>query len=50
MNEELNQIEKNQTFELVRRPKNKNVVGTKWIFKRKFNEVGKVIRNKERLV
>jgi hypothetical protein len=50
MNEELDQIEKNQTWELVPRPKNKNVVGTKWIFKNKFNEDGQVIRNKERLV
>jgi hypothetical protein len=29
MNEELDQIEKNQTWELVPRPKNKNVIGTK---------------------
>jgi hypothetical protein len=28
MNEELDQIEKNQTWELVPRPKNKNVIGT----------------------
>jgi hypothetical protein len=26
------------------------VVGTKWVFKNKFNEDGQVIRNKERLV
>ena len=50
MNEELDQIEKNQTWELVPRPTNKNIVGTKWVFKNKFNEGGKVIRNKERLV
>jgi hypothetical protein len=31
MNEELDQIEKNQTWELVPRPKDKNVVWTKWI-------------------
>jgi len=37
MNEELDQIEKNQTWELVPRPKNKNVVGTKLILKNKFN-------------
>jgi hypothetical protein len=43
MNEELDQIEKNQTWELVPRPKNKNVVGTKWIFKTKFNEDGQVV-------
>ena len=28
----------------------KNTVGTKWVFKNKFNENGKVIRNKARLV
>ena len=31
MNGELDQIEKNHTWELVPRPKDKNVVGTKWI-------------------
>ena len=50
MNEELDQIEKNQTSELVPRPKNKNVVGTKWTFRNKLNEDGKVVRNKEILV
>ena len=50
MNEELNQIEKNQTWELVPRPKNKNVIGTKWVFKNKVNEDAQVIRNKARLV
>ena len=32
MNEELDQIEKNQTWELVPRPANKNIIGTKWVF------------------
>ena len=50
MNEELDQIEKNETGELVPRPKDKNIVGTKLIFKNKFNQDGQVIRNKERLV
>ena len=50
MNDELNQIEKNQTWELVPRPEGKNVIGTKWIFKNKLNEDGQVIRNKARLV
>eukprot|EP00253_Pinus_taeda_P004890 PITA_04890 len=50
MNEELEQIEKNNTWELVPRPKDKNVIGTKWIFKNKLNENGEVIRNKARLV
>ena len=50
MNEELNRIEKNQTWELVPRPKNTNVIGTKWVFKNKVNEDGQVIRNKAILV
>ena len=35
---------------MVPRPKDKNVIGTKWIFKNKLNESGDVIRNKARLV
>jgi hypothetical protein len=50
MNESLDQIEKNDTWELVPRPKNKNVIGTKWVFRNKLNEDGQVIRNKARLV
>ena len=50
MNEELDQIEKNKTWELVLRPKYKNFIGTKWVFKNKVNEDGEVIRNKARLV
>eukprot|EP00253_Pinus_taeda_P002116 PITA_02116 len=47
---ELEQIEKNNTRELVPRPKDKNVIGTKWIFKNKLNENGEIIRNKAKLV
>ena len=50
MNDELDQIEKNQTWELVTRPKGMTVIGTKWIFKNNCNEDGQVIRNKSRLV
>ena len=50
MNEEIEQTEKNKTWTLVLRPKNKNVIGTKWVFRNKLNEDGKVCRNKERLV
>ena len=46
MNEELDQIEKNQTWELVPRTNDMNVIGTKWIFKNKFNEHGHVTRSK----
>ena len=47
MEEELDQIEKNGTWELVPRPRNKNVIDTKWVFKNKMNEDGQVIRNKD---
>jgi hypothetical protein len=50
MDEELDQIEKNDTWELVPRPKNKNVIDTKWVFGNKLNEDGKVTSNKPRLV
>jgi len=50
MNEELDQIEKNHTWELVPRPHDKDVIGTKWVFKNKLNENGEVIINKVSLV
>ena len=50
MNEKLDQIEENETWELVPRLEDKNIVGTKWIFKKKFNQDGQVIMNKSRLV
>ena len=46
MNEELNQIEKNNTWEFVPRPTYKNVIGSKWAFKNKRNEQGQIVRNK----
>jgi hypothetical protein len=50
MKEEISQIEKNETWELVPRPLNKNVIGAKWVFRNKLDEAGKVTRNKARLV
>jgi hypothetical protein len=50
MDEKLDQIEKNDNWELVPRPKDKNVIGTKWVYKNKLNEDGQVTRNKARLV
>jgi hypothetical protein len=35
---------------LVPRPKNKNVIGTKWLFRNKLKEYGQVTRNKAILV
>jgi hypothetical protein len=50
MKEEISQIEKNKTWELVPRPLNKNVIGAKWVFRNNMDEVGKGTRNKARLV
>lgn len=50
MHEELDQIEKNHTWELVPRPTKKNLIGTKWVFRNKLNGCGEVVRNKENLV
>jgi hypothetical protein len=50
MHEELNNFTRNEVWELVERPKNHNVIGTKWIFRNKHSEDGLVVRNKARLV
>ena len=50
MQEELNQFERNKVWELVPRPKNRSVIGAKWVFQNKLDETGTVIRNKARLV
>ena len=50
MEEELNQIENNQTWELVPRSKDKNVIGTKWVLRKKLNDEGKVTGNKAKLL
>ena len=48
--EEIQQIEKNNTWSLVPRPEDKNVIGTKSVFRNKLDENGEVTRNKARLV
>ncbi|CAL8997273.1 unnamed protein product [Prunus brigantina] len=50
METELEMIEKNDTWELVKRPSEKPVVGVKWIYKVKLNLDGSVQKNKARLV
>jgi hypothetical protein len=49
MQEELNNFKRNQVWTLVERPE-MNVIGTKWVFCNKQDEIGVVIRNKARLV
>jgi len=50
MQEELDQFSKNQVWKLIPKPDNVSVIGTKWVFRNKLNEDGKIIRNKARLV
>lgn len=50
MHEELGQYKRNEVWELVPRPEGTNIIGTKWIYKNKYDENGVVTRNKARLV
>ena len=50
MQEELNQFERNKVWELVDKPNNHAVIGTKWVFRNKLDEHGIIIRNKARLM
>ncbi|KAM7489733.1 hypothetical protein LguiB_027217 [Lonicera macranthoides] len=50
MKEELKMIEKNQTWELVERPKHKKAIGVKWVYRTKLNPDGSVNKYKARLV
>ena len=45
MLEELNQVVRNDVWELAPRPENVHVIGTKWIFKNKTNKDGEIIQN-----
>ena len=48
--EEFEQFVRNEVWTLVPRPKDSNVIGTKWVYKKKTDEHGTIIRNKARLV
>ena len=50
MKGEIERTEKNKTWNLVPRLANKNVIGTKWVFRNKLDENGEITRNKARLV
>jgi len=50
MQEELNQFQRNDLWDLVPKPQQKKIIGTKWVFRNKLNEQGEVIRDKARLV
>ena len=50
MEEEIEKIEKNMTWTLVPRPADKNVINTKWVFRKKLDDNGEITRNKATLV
>nr|GEV64720.1 retrovirus-related Pol polyprotein from transposon TNT 1-94 [Tanacetum cinerariifolium] len=50
MKEEMQAIERNQTWELVDLPNEKSPIGLKWLFRMKFNTDGGVQKHKARLV
>eukprot|EP00253_Pinus_taeda_P018080 PITA_18080 len=50
MDEEMNAIERNKTWDLFDLPKGKEVIGVKWVYKSKCNVEGKIERHKARLV
>ena len=50
MQEKLNQFERQKVWKLVPRPKNKSIIGTKWVFRNKLDGDGIITRNKARLV
>lgn len=50
MKEELNAINKNQTWEMVDLPEGKNAIGLKWVIKTKYHADGSIERHKAWLV
>ena len=50
MQEELNQFERSRVWNLVPKPQNRTVIGTRWVFRNKLDEQGQIVRNKARLV
>jgi hypothetical protein len=50
MDEEIDSIERNDTWDLVDFPKDKDCIGVKWVYKIKVNEKGEIEKYKARLV
>lgn len=50
MQDELNEFRRNNVWNLVPRPHDRPVIGTKWVFRNKLDEHGTITRNKARLV
>jgi hypothetical protein len=50
MNQQIDSIEKNKTWDLVDFPSHKKSIGVKWVYKTKLNEKGQIEKHKARLV
>ncbi|KAJ9535340.1 hypothetical protein OSB04_un001549 [Centaurea solstitialis] len=50
MQEELAEFIRNNVWLLVPRPRKRTIIGSKWVFRNKLDEIGTIIRNKARLV
>ncbi|KAJ9558388.1 LOW QUALITY PROTEIN: hypothetical protein OSB04_013002 [Centaurea solstitialis] len=50
MQEELAEFIRNNVWLLIPRPRKRTIIGSKWIFRNKLDEIGTIIRNKARLV
>ncbi|KAK9071891.1 hypothetical protein SSX86_008322 [Deinandra increscens subsp. villosa] len=50
MHDELNQFSKLGVWHLVKRPDNKKVIHTRWLYKNKKDDTGVIVRNKARLI
>ncbi|KAJ9556363.1 hypothetical protein OSB04_010977 [Centaurea solstitialis] len=50
MQEELAEFIRNNVWLLVPRPRKRTIIGSKWIFRNKLDEIGTIIQNKARLV
>ena len=50
MQEELAEFKRNDVWKLIPKPKGHSIIGTRWVFRNKLDDLGAVIRNKARLV
>jgi hypothetical protein len=50
MNQEIDSIEKSNTWDFVDLPRHKKSIGVKWVYKTKLNEKWQIEKHKERLV